>query len=100
MSKTSKIPAIVGDYAIRIVPALATSDQLDTEANRERARRADEDACAAQHAGDEGGGAAPPATAEEAVDASIAEARARAASAAAVPILLRDPVTGAIIERE
>jgi len=100
MSKTPKSPLHVGDYAIRIVPALATSDDLDTEANRERARRAEDDARAAQHDGGDDGGGAGQAAAEAAVDASIEEARARAASTETVPILLRDPITGMIVEHE
>ncbi|WP_437820136.1 hypothetical protein [Sorangium sp. So ce1078] len=41
----------VGDYRVRAVPVAGTSDALDTEANRERARRAEEDKRAAQLGG-------------------------------------------------
>lgn len=100
MSKTPKSPAIIGDSVIRIVPALSTSDTLDNEVNRERARRAEDDARAAQHSAGDEESEAGRASAEAAVDASIEEARARAANGTTVPILLRDPVTGAIIEQE
>ncbi|WP_437640840.1 hypothetical protein [Sorangium sp. So ce854] len=95
----------VGDFQVGAVPVGGTSDALDTEANRERARRAEEDKRAAQFDGSGEGAredAAEPA--EEvmaAVDASIQEARARlksGAEEAEVPILLRDPATGATIK--
>ncbi|XXX81844.1 hypothetical protein WMF30_24085 [Sorangium sp. So ce134] len=87
---------LVGDYRVRAVPVAGTSDALDTEANRERARRAEEDKRAAKLGGNiEGGGEA----AEAAVDEAIEEARAhmRSGEEEDVPILLRDPVTGATL---
>ncbi|WP_437627270.1 hypothetical protein [Sorangium sp. So ce1151] len=70
-----------------------------TEANRERARRLEEDKRAAQFGGCvEGAGEAAQEAAEAAVDASLQEARARLRSGEEAPILLHDPVTGATIE--
>ncbi|XYI03055.1 hypothetical protein ACMHYB_26175 [Sorangium sp. So ce1128] len=93
----------VGDFQVAAVPVGGTSDALDTEANRERARRIEEDKRAAQFGGSvEGAGEAAQEAAEAAVDASIQEARARLRSGEEaeeeVPILLRDPVTGATIK--
>lgn len=95
----------VGDFQVGAVPVGGTSDALDTEANRERARRAEEDKRAAQFGGSvEGAGedaAEPAEEAMAAVDASIQEARARLKSGEEdeeAPILLRDPVTGATIK--
>ncbi|WP_437785829.1 hypothetical protein [Sorangium sp. So ce1097] len=95
----------VGDFQVGAVPVGGTSDALDTEANRERARRDEEDKRAAQFGGSvEGAGedaAEPAEEAMAAVDASIREARARLKSGEEdeeVPILLRDPVTGATIK--
>ncbi|KYF65787.1 hypothetical protein BE11_17440 [Sorangium cellulosum] len=95
----------VGDFQVGAVPVGGTSDALDTEANRERARRTEEDKRAAQFGGsvEEAGETAQEAAEEAtaAVDASIQEARARLKSREKdedVPILLRDPATGATIE--
>lgn len=94
----------VGGFHVRVVPAWATSDDLDTVEGRERARQREDDERAAQH----GGGAAPIASevetdgesiAAEDVDASIAEARERASRSRGVPILIRDPVTGMVTEK-
>jgi hypothetical protein len=82
----------VGDYVMRPVPAGGTDDHLDTPQNRDRARLDDPDASATQYVGD-----VTPAASPAAVDASIEEARARAAGAAGevpVPIVVRDPITG------
>lgn len=88
----------VGDFRVGAVPVGGTSDALDTEANRERARRAEEDKRAAQFGGTaEGAGEAAQEAAEAAVDEAIQEARARLRSGEEeeeVPILLHDPVTG------
>jgi hypothetical protein len=93
----------VGDFNVLPVPVSRTSNALDTEADRERARRAEEDQRAAQHGG--GGEAeaeAAPEEARAAVGQAIEKGRARAASGGSVgeetPILLRDPVTGATIK--
>ncbi|WP_437664385.1 hypothetical protein [Sorangium sp. So ce1182] len=89
----------VGDFQVAAVPVGETSDALDTEANRERARRLEEDKRAAQLGGCvEGAGEAKQEAAEAAVDASLQEARARLRSGEEAPILLHDPVTGATIE--
>ncbi|WP_437321152.1 hypothetical protein [Sorangium sp. So ce385] len=91
----------VGDYRLRAVPVAETSDALDTEAHRERARRAEEDRRAAQLGGSvQGGGEAAQEAAVAAVDEAIQEARARLESGEGeeAPILLRDPVTGATLE--
>jgi hypothetical protein len=86
----------VGDYHVRPAPALSTSNTLDDEANRERARRAEEDRRAAQFGGGGGGaGETHEGAALSAVDKAIEEARAEAAGGEDIPILLRDPVTGA-----
>ncbi|WP_437971526.1 hypothetical protein WMF04_20430 [Sorangium sp. So ce260] len=90
----------VGDYRVSAVPVAGTSDALDTEANRERARRAEEDKRAARLGGAaEGAGEAAQEEAEAAMDEAIQEARARLRSGEEeeVPILLRDPVTGATL---
>ncbi|WP_437282441.1 hypothetical protein WME90_18255 [Sorangium sp. So ce375] len=92
----------VGDFLVSVVPVGETSDALDTEANRERARRAEEDTRAIQlNASGEGAGEATKEAAEAAVDEAIEEARARLKNAGEdVPILLRDPVTGATFKHE
>ncbi|WP_437593768.1 hypothetical protein [Sorangium sp. So ce1000] len=92
----------VGDFHVRVVPVAGTSDALDTEANRERARRVEEDRRAAGFgATGEGAGEAAQEAAEAAVDEAIEEARARLKGAGdEVPILLRDPVTGATFRLE
>ncbi len=105
--------AHVGDFTVRVVPVTGTDGHLDLPESRERTERALEDEEAAKHSGNvapehpmadpahpapvpviplgEGGD----------VDASIEEARARAAEAAPeaaeVPVLLRDPVTGEVV---
>ncbi|WP_438011173.1 hypothetical protein WME89_22365 [Sorangium sp. So ce321] len=97
--KTDLMGLQVGDFQVAAVPVVETSDALDTEANRERARRLDEDKRAAQFGRSiEGAGEPAPEEAEAAVDASLQEARARLGSGEDVPILLHDPVTGATIE--
>jgi hypothetical protein len=89
----------IGDYAIQVTPAGGTCDRLDTEANRERARREEDDERVAQHFAGEPGDEAGEAAAQADVDASIAAAREKAAGGGGgdLPILLRDPITGAII---
>jgi hypothetical protein len=88
----------IGDYAVTITPAGGTSDRLDTEANRERARRQEDDERLAQHSAGEGDGSGGEETAQGDVDGSIAAAREKAgAPAEDVPILLHDPITGAPI---
>jgi hypothetical protein len=77
------------DFVMRPVPAGGTDDHLDTPQNRDRARGGDPDASATQY-----GGAPPPAASPAEMDASIEEARARAAGEVSVPIILRDPLTG------
>jgi hypothetical protein len=98
----------VGDMVMRPGPTFGTDGHLDTPASRERDRAHEEDAHAAQQAGVTGPALQNPlagpaaaqdrslseATAGEGLDDAIAEARDGAAPAAAVPILLRDPVTG------
>lgn len=97
LKKPDPMSVRVGDFLVKVVPVGETSDALDTEANRERAQRAEEDQRAAQlGAGGEGAGEAAREAAEAAVDEAIEEARARLTGAGEdVPILLRDPVTGA-----
>ncbi|WP_437300596.1 hypothetical protein [Sorangium sp. So ce426] len=92
----------VGDFLVKVVPVGETSDALDTEANRERAQRAEEDQRAAQFgASGEGAGEASQGAAEAAVDEAIEEARARLKSAGEdAPILVCDPVTGATFTLE
>lgn len=97
LKKTDLKGLQVGDYRVGAVPVGGTSDALDTEANRERARRDEEDKRAAQFGGTaEGAGEAAQEAAEAAVDEAIQEARAllRSGEEEEVPILLRDPVTG------
>ncbi|MFT3768533.1 MAG: hypothetical protein QM820_24060 [Minicystis sp.] len=96
MTNASKGSFRIGDYAISITPEIETSDDLDTEANRERARRAEEDAHAAQHGAGRGGTTEGEERAQADVDASIAAARANTGGDE-IPILVRDPVTGAVI---
>ncbi|AUX42860.1 hypothetical protein SOCE26_042950 [Sorangium cellulosum] len=104
--KTNPMRLKVGDFQVGAAPVGGTSDELDTQANRERARRAEEDRRAAQFRGGrevDGAGEAARGAAEAAVDEAIQEARARVRSEQhgedeEVPILLRDPVTGATIK--
>ena len=85
----------VGDFHLSVKPTLATSGALDTEESRERARRGEEDARAAQRApGPAEDGA--PADMEAAIDAAIAEARGDD-DGGEVPILIRDPLTGIVV---
>lgn len=79
-------------------PAVSTSEDLDNAQTRERARRADDDARAAQHDAGAPDDAEARGRAGEALDASIAAARAATEEADDVPILLRDPVTGQIVK--
>jgi hypothetical protein len=72
-----------GDWELRLLPAFSTDDHLDTEEGRERSRRRQHD--------DRGGAPAAPRESGPRLD------RARPRSAPAVPILLRDPLTGATI---
>ena len=90
----------VGDLVLRVVPTTGTDGHLDDPASRERDRRAEEDRRAAQRPGEVPVGPVTDATTQAAadVDASIAAARAaQAPGEAAMPILLRDPVTGEVI---
>ncbi|APR80954.1 Hypothetical protein A7982_06301 [Minicystis rosea] len=98
MSKEPKIGLDVGDYSLELTPEISTNDALDTEASRERARLADEDAHAAQHDDGEASPATSHTAASADVDASIEAARA-AAHGSDVPIFVRDPVTGAIVRQ-
>lgn len=94
----------VGDYYVRPTLALRTNATLDNEANRERARRAEEDQRAAQFDGgigeDEGPSEATEKAALAAVDRAIEKGRAQVAAGEEIPILLRDPVTGRVIRHE
>ncbi len=57
LKKPDPMSLRVGDFLVKVVPVGETSDALDTEANRERAQRAEEDQRAAQFgAGGEGAG--------------------------------------------
>ncbi|WP_437682692.1 hypothetical protein [Sorangium sp. So ce131] len=104
--KTNPMSLRVGDFQVGAAPVGGTSDELDTQANRERARRAEEDRRATQFGGGgevEGAGEAAREAAQAAVDEAIQEARARLGGEERgedeeVPILLRDPVTGATIK--
>jgi hypothetical protein len=99
--KSSKTGLRVGDFNVRPTLSVRTDNSLDTEANRERARRAEEDKRAAQHSPGASDGSEYDETddaAQAAVDQSIEEARRRLAGPNEdIPILLHDPVTGRII---
>lgn len=107
-----------GDFTLRIVPATGTDGHLDLPESRERAERALEDEEAAKQAGTvapeppldlehlaQAGSQASPGPPTPViplgeggdVDASIEEARARAANEAPIPIVLRDPLTGKVV---
>lgn len=94
----------VGDFYVRPTLSVRTNARLDSEANRERARRAEEDQRAAQFGGgigeDEGPSEATEQAALAAVDQAIEKGRAEAAAGEEIPILLRDPVTGRVIRHE
>jgi hypothetical protein len=93
---------VVGDFTMQGTVSLSTDDHLDTNENRERTRRGEEDARAAQQAGavaPEDAIAAlrrkpPPAPEHTALDDALDDARARAAGTADLPMILHDPLTG------
>jgi hypothetical protein len=73
----------VGDFVMRVVPAMGTDSTHDNVQNEERARAREDDARAAQHAGAGPVEGAPGPSPDGSEDAPPD-----------VPILLRDPLTG------
>lgn len=101
----------IGDQKIQPVPAFATTDRRDYWRNDERQRQLEEDKRAAQASGLESSHGfvnplaptfTPPDPATE-LDEAIARARTdlpAAPGGGEVPIFLRDPITGAVIEHK
>lgn len=100
----------IGDFVLQAGPALATDDSHDNPQNDERRRAGEDDARAAQHSVE--GGEAPAwsvgpralaqrSSLDDAIDAARETAREAAGAdngaITEVPILLRDPLTGAVI---